>query len=98
MRVYSPNNVEWMSSEVDRSVEEEMDDQQRLRRIRGAVLGMALILTLFGLMMLVPALYWAALSRWQKAMPLLLIGPVACIFAFNFYATWLRLRQRDGDE
>jgi hypothetical protein len=75
-----------------------MDDQGRPRRTRGAVLGIAVILTLFGLMMLAPALYWAASSHWQKAMPLLLIGPVAWIFAFNFYATWLRLRPGDGDE
>jgi hypothetical protein len=85
-------------SEVKRSVEEEMDDPERLRRTRGAVLGIAIILTLFGLIMLAPALYWAALSHWHEAIPLLLIGPVACIFAFNFYVTWLRLRQRDGDE
>jgi O-antigen/teichoic acid export membrane protein len=81
-----------------RSVEEEMDDPERLRRTRAAVLGIAIILTLFGLIMLAPALYWAALSHWHEAIPLLLIGPVACIFAFNFYVTWLRLRQRDGDK
>ena len=66
--------------------------------IRGVVLGLALILTLFCLMMLAPALYWAAFLHWHKAIPPLLVGPVVCIFAFNFWVTWLRLRQRDGDE
>ena len=70
----------------------------QLRRTRGAVLGIALILTLVGLLMLASAVYVVVTGPPYEAIPLLLIGLVACIFALKFYLTWLRLWQRDGSE
>jgi hypothetical protein len=66
--------------------------------LRRTVLSLAVILTLFSLLMLVPGLYHAALLHWNKAIPLLMIGPAGCVFAVNFWAEWLRIRQRDGDQ
>ena len=80
-------------SEAERRVEE-INDEVRLRRTGESVLGIAIILTVFSLMLLAPALYLAALSHWHEAIPPLVVGPVACVFAFNFWASYARLRIR----
>jgi hypothetical protein len=83
-------------SEAERRVEE-INDEARLRRIGKSVLGIAIILTVFSLMLLAPALYGAALSHWHEAILPLLIGLVACVFAFNFWASYARLRIRQRE-
>jgi hypothetical protein len=57
---------------------------------KGALLGIAVVLTLFGVLMVAAA--------WNEAvLPFFLLAAVAWIFALNFFVAWVRLRQRDGD-
>jgi len=53
------------------------------------LLGIAVVLTLFGVLMVAAA--------WNEAgLPFFLLAAVAWIFALNFFVAWVRLRQRDG--
>ena len=63
---------------------------------RGPLLGIAVVLTLWGVLMFGLAVFRASHFVWSRAIIAFLVGLVSWIIAVILYSTWLQLR--DGGE
>ena len=65
---------------------------------KGPLLGIAVVLTLFGVLMFGKAVWTVVYApEWGNAGVPFLICAVAWIFAFNFFSAWLHLRDIGGE-
>jgi hypothetical protein len=60
------------------------------------LLGIAVVLTLWGVLMFGLAVFWTSHFVWSRAIIAFLVGLVTWIMAVILYSTWLQLR--DGGE